>query len=98
MVWLGFAVVLAHKGCSSCQSVMSAPGENGCVKVMSEGAGAENPSVSHGGITPSRLPCVCVCVCARAHARVLVTYVVSDSLSHQAPLSVEFSGQEYQSG
>ena len=62
MVWVGFAMILAHKGCSGCQSVMSAPGENGRVKVMSEGAGAQNPSVSHGSITPSRPP-VCVCVC-----------------------------------
>ena len=92
MVWVGFAMVLAHKGCSSGWSVMSAPGENARVKVMFEGARAENPSVSHGSITPSCPPCVCVCVCVYV---CVSRPVVSNSLSLQASLSLEFSGQEY---
>ena len=50
MVWLGFAMAVAHRECSRCRSVMPAPGESGHVKVMSEEAGAENPRASHGSL------------------------------------------------
>lgn len=51
LVWLGFAMALAHKECSRCRSVMPAPEESGHVKVMSEEAGAESPRASHGSNT-----------------------------------------------
>ena len=39
--------------------------------------------------------CVCVCVCAQSFRCVCVT---SWTVAHQAPLSMEFSRQEYWSG
>ena len=42
--------------------------------------------------------CVCVCVCAHVRAFALSHSAVSDSVAHQAPLSMRFSRQEYWSG
>ena len=39
--------------------------------------------------------CVCVCVCVLIHAQLFVT---PWTVAHQAPLSTEFSRQEYWSG
>ena len=44
--------------------------------------------------------CVCVCMCARTRAHMYMCSVVSDfaaqwSVAHQAPLSMEFSRQEF---
>ena len=42
--------------------------------------------------------CVCVCVCVRAHVRTLShnkLFAVLWTVAHQAPLSIEFSRQEY---
>ena len=52
-------------------------------------------------LDPFTLPCVCVCVCVCVCAR--VPSVMSDSVTpwtadHQAPLSMEFSRQEYWNG
>ena len=42
---------------------------------------------------------LCVCVCVRAHALSRVRFFVTPcTVSHQAPLFMEFSRQEYWSG
>jgi len=39
--------------------------------------------------------CVCVCVCVCMHAQLCLTFCDPWTLTHQAPLSMEFSRQEY---
>ena len=46
--------------------------------------------------------CVCVCVCARARASIVLScvqlFAIPWTVARQAPLSMEFSKQEYWSG
>ena len=42
--------------------------------------------------------CVCVCVCVCTHSRMVWLFVTPWTAAHQAPLSMEFSRQEYWSG
>ena len=43
-------------------------------------------------------PCVCVCVCVCVHSVVSDSFATPWTVAHQAPLSMEFSRQEYWSG
>ena len=55
-----------------------------------------NPVISEPAAHSWFQVCVCVCVCACVHA--LSRVWLCDPLDYQAPLSVEFSRQEYWSG
>ena len=54
-----------------------------------------NPPLPHCSQQPSSFASVCGCVCVRVHALSLILLFVTP---HQAPLSMEFSRQEYRHG